>query len=107
MKKYYVYIISNFNRNVFYIGVTNNLERRTLEHKGGIGSEFTTKYNCHYLLYHEEFGNINNAIEREKQLKNWHREWKINLIKSQNNDMVDLAKDWFTEHDIINVKEIQ
>ena len=107
MRRYYVYIVSNFKKNVFYIGVTNNLERRILEHKAEIGSQFTTKYKCKILLYFEEFGNINTAIEREKQLKNWHRTWKINLIKTLNNDMTDLAINWYTEHDIINAKEIQ
>ena len=98
----YVYIVSNKNRSTFYIGVTNDIERRMLEHKSGNGSKFTKKYNLHDLLYFEMILGFAQAIEREKQLKNWHREWKINLIKSENPEMKDLAADWFTEEDIKN-----
>ena len=98
----YVYIVSNKNRSTFYIGVTNDIERRILEHKSGNGSKFTKKYNLHDLLYFEMILGFNQAIEREKQLKNWHREWKINLIKSENPEMKDLAVDWFTEEEIKN-----
>lgn len=91
MNSGYVYILSNYKRNVFYIGVTNNLERRLAEHKESIGSKFTEKYKCKYLVYYEQFSNIEDAIRREKQLKNWHREWKINLIKSMNPDLKDLG----------------
>jgi putative endonuclease len=77
----YVYIMSNVKRNVFYIGVTNDLERRVAEHKAGIGSLFTKKYNLNYLVYFERIFDIEQAIKREKQLKRWHRDWKINLIK--------------------------
>lgn len=87
--------MSNKNKNVFYVGVTNNLERRVFEHKTGIIEGFTKKYNCKELVYYEEFQNITDAISREKQLKNWHREWKINLIKFLNPDFIDLSKEWF------------
>ncbi len=87
--------MSNKNKNVFYVGVTNNLERRVFEHKTGIIEGFTKKYNCKELVYYEEFQNITDAISREKQLKNWHREWKINLIKTLNPDFIDLSKEWF------------
>ncbi len=97
---FYVYIISNEVHTVFYIGVTNNIKRRTLEHKEGIGSAFTSKYNLKYLLYYEKFDDINNAIKREKNLKNWHRDWKINLIKEKNPEMKDLAHNWFTKEQI-------
>lgn len=97
MKPGYVYIISNKNKTTFYIGVTNNLERRILEHKTGLGSKFAAKYLLADLLYFENFQNISDAILREKQLKNWHRDWKINLIKQLNPDMKDMAADWFTE----------
>jgi len=56
---------------------------------------FTAKYQCHYLLYYKDFNHINKAIEREKNLKNWHREWKINLIKQDNPELKDLAADWY------------
>lgn len=94
---YYVYIMSNKSHNVFYIGVTNNIRRRVFEHKSGEGSVFTSKYNLTFLLYYEKSGDINQAIKREKQLKNWHRGWKINLIKELNPEMEDLAQDWFTK----------
>lgn len=92
---FYVYIISNMGHTVFYIGVTNNIKRRILEHKKGAGSDFTSKYNLKYLLYYEIFDDMNNAIKREKSLKNWHRDWKMNLIKEKNPEMKDLAHDWF------------
>jgi len=92
---YSVYILSNFGRTAFYIGVTNNLERRVWEHRYSGGSVFTSKYKCHFLVYYEDFNDINNAIAREKQLKNWQRKWKIELIRKENPDLVDLAKDWY------------
>jgi putative endonuclease len=92
MKKGYVYILSNFKRNVFYIGVTSNLDLRVAEHRNGTGSVFTSKYKIHYLMYFEEFQSIQLAIAREKQLKKWHREWKINLIKTQNPEFKDLME---------------
>ena len=100
MKIGYVYIVSNNNRTTFYIGVTNDIKRRTMEHKAGVGAKFTSKYNLTDLLFYEEFNNIKTAIAQEKRLKNWHREWKINLIKSINPNMEDIAKDWFTKEQI-------
>ena len=79
---YSVYMMSNFARTVFYIGVTNDLGRRVMEHKCNEGGVFTSKYKCHYLVYYE------------KQLKNWQRKWKIELIRKENPDLLDLAKDW-------------
>jgi len=90
MKSGYIYIMSNFKKTTFYIGVTNNLERRILEHKQKLIDGFTKKYNLTELVYFEEYSRIEDAIFREKQLKNWHREWKINLIKSKNPLMKDL-----------------
>ena len=91
---YSVYIMSNQNRTVFYVGVTSNLESRVLAHKTG-ESSFTSKYNCHHLLYFEDFADISNAIAREKQLKKWRREWKEELVKKENPEMKDLAADWY------------
>ena len=90
-KNGYVYILSNYKRNVFYIGVTGNLENRIREHKSDRGSKFTKKYNLKYLVYYEEFPNIIEAIDREKQLKNWRHKWKMNLIKQLNPSLKDLA----------------
>jgi putative endonuclease len=100
----WVYIISNFNRTTFYIGVTNNIERRILEHKSGIGSVFSSKYKLTILLYFEEFRLISDSIKREKQIKNWHRKWKINLIKESNPAFNDLASDWFSDKEIEEFK---
>jgi putative endonuclease len=90
----FIYIITNYNRTTSYIGVTNDLERRIKEHKSLKGSVFTSKYKLTDLVYYEEISSMKSAIAREKQLKNWHREWKINLIKELNPEMNDLAKDW-------------
>lgn len=92
MKVAYVYIMSNHKRTTFYIGVTNNLERRVAEHKAEVGSVFTSKYKLDDLLYYERIYGIEQAIEREKQLKNWKRKWKIDLIKSINPHMLDLTE---------------
>ena len=86
--------MSNKNLSTFYIGVTNDLERRVKEHKNGNGAKFTTKYKLTHLVYFEIISDIKKAIEREKQLKNWHREWKLDLIKELNPEMLDLAIDW-------------
>ena len=90
MRDGFVYILSNKKRNVLYIGVTNDLKERVYQHKTGDGSKFTSKYNCHYLVFYEYHKSIVHAIEREKQLKNWHRDWKLNLIKEQNPTLRDL-----------------
>ncbi|MCF6182046.1 GIY-YIG nuclease family protein [Lutibacter sp.] len=84
MKLSYVYILANKYRTTFYIGITGNLKERMIQHKKGVGSTFTSKYNIRDLIYFEEFSDINQAILREKQLKNWHHDWKINLIKVKN-----------------------
>ena len=86
----YIYIVSNKSRAVLYIGVTSNLYARSYEHKKGMGSKFTTKYNCTDLIYYEFFPSIDEAIVREKQLKRWKREWKDELIKTFNPTLRDL-----------------
>ncbi|GIK69819.1 MAG: GIY-YIG nuclease family protein [Bacteroidetes bacterium] len=93
MKYGYVYIMSNLKRTTLYIGVTNDIERRVQEHKfgKGEGSKFTEKYKLKYLIYFEVLPDIKTAIEREKQLKNWHRQWKWNLIKTLNPDLKDIS----------------
>ncbi len=89
-QNYYVYIISNYGRTVFYIGVTNDLSRRVYEHKNGLIEGFSKKYKLKHLVYFEQGSSAYESISREKQLKNWHRQWKINLIKQTNPDMKDL-----------------
>ena len=71
-----------------------------LEHKTHLGSKFTGKYKLTCLLYYEDCGDIDTAIKREKQLKNWHREWKLNLIKEENPKMLDLSSDWYTQEEM-------
>lgn len=90
MKVGYVYIMSNKNRTSLYIGVTSDLKNRIADHKNGIGCSFTSKYNLTDLVYYEEFPDIYQAIDKEKQLENWHRQWKFNLIISVNPEMSDL-----------------
>lgn len=97
MKTAFVYIMTNKNKTTFYIGVTNNIKRRVFEHKSKLNKGFTYKYNLDQLVYFERIVGIKKAIMREKQLKNWHREWKINLIKEENPDMIDLAINWYEE----------
>ena len=101
---YYVYILSNKHRTTFYIGVTNDIRRRILEHKAGVGSVFTKRYNLNDLLYSEDYDFIQQAIAREKQLKNWKREWKLKLIRDINPEMKDGAADWFSEEEIRNFR---
>lgn len=85
-----VYILSNKSRSTFYIGSTNNLYRRLLEHRRG-KSWFSARYNLGCLVYYEVLPSLHAARDREKQLKNWHREWKINLIRQKNPEMIDLT----------------
>ena len=80
-----------------YIGVTNDIERRIWEHKYGNIKGFTCRYKCSHLMYYEEFADVNQAIAREKQLKGWKRDKKIELIVSLNPERQDLAADWFLE----------
>ena len=89
----YVYIVSNPRRTVLYIGVTNNLYKRTYKHKHDEGSSFTRKYNCTDLLFFEFYDHIESAILKEKQLKKWNRIWKLDLIKTQNPEMKDLFEE--------------
>ncbi|MBO3116931.1 GIY-YIG nuclease family protein [Winogradskyella sp. DF17] len=87
MSKYYCYILSNKNRTVLYIGYTEDLQQRLEEHKNGKGAVFTKKYNSIDLIHFEEFELKKEAKSREKQLKNWHKEWKWNLIKEFNPEL--------------------
>jgi len=89
---YWVYILTNKPRGTLYIGVTGGIDDRMERHIKKEGSKFTAKYNLKLLVYYEEFQYILDAIAREKQLKNWHREWKINLIESENPDWANLWK---------------
>ena len=104
MKDGYVYILSNKNRTTLYIGVTHNLERRMFEHKAHKGSSFCKRYNLDELLYFEHFDFMMDAIDREKKLKRWRREWKWDLIKELNPKLVDLSEVWFDEEDLKDIE---
>jgi putative endonuclease len=94
---FYVYILTNYGRNVFYVGFTNNITRRIIEHKHGFGCKFTEKYKLKYLIYFEESEDVYSAIEREKELKKWRRDKKLNLVKSKNPLLEDLSEKIFTD----------
>lgn len=83
---YYIYFVTNKNKSVLYIVVTNDLQRRIYELENGLIPGFTKKYNCHFLIYYEHFQNIKDAIEREKEIKKWRREKKENLINKSNSN---------------------
>jgi len=92
--KYYLYILASKRNGTLCIGVSNSLFRRTLEHKLTKNKEsFTSKYNVKKLVYYEVCGDINMAIQREKQMKKWEREWKIRLIEKSNPIWRDLFQD--------------
>ena len=86
----YIYILSSQPNGTLYIGVTSNLVKRIYEHKHKLVDGFTQKYNITTLVYYEIFDDIATAISREKQLKNWKREWKIALIEKENSAWDDL-----------------
>lgn len=94
LRQFYVYILTNFANTTLYIGVTNDLQKRLYEHRSGVGSAFTSKYNLTKLVYYEIADTADGAIYREKQLKNWHRQWKIELVGSQNPAWEDLSSHW-------------
>jgi putative endonuclease len=89
-QQFFVYVLSNFKRNVLYIGVTNNLIKRVWQHKNDLIKGFTEKYQAHNLVYFELFEDPQNAIKREKQLKNWSRKKKDALITKNNPMLKDL-----------------
>ena len=89
-KKYYIYIMTNFNNKVLYTGVTNNLIRRVYEHRTGMGGIFTKKYKVKKLVYYQETEDIQTALAREKQIKAGSRLKKIALIEEMNASWEDL-----------------
>jgi putative endonuclease len=90
MKEYFVYLLASKKNGTLYIGVTNNLIRRITEHKNDFIKGFTSKYKVHRLVYFERFLTIQEAITREKRLKKWKREWKIELIERNNPEWKEL-----------------
>ncbi len=99
--QYFVYLLSNKMRTVFYIGVTNDLESRMRAHIGRVHPKcFTARYQVDRLMYYEEFGDVLAAIAREKQLKGWTRAKKNALIATRNPCGIDLSADWETLRDV-------
>ena len=92
MKTYYVYIMTNVDNTVLYTGVTDDIERRVAEHKSHTLKGFTDRYNVTNCVYVEEYGNINDAIMREKQIKGWSRARKFDLINTTNPALKDLGE---------------
>jgi putative endonuclease len=88
---YCVYILASRRHGTLYIGIINNLRTRLEQHRSGKGSEFVKKYSVHHLVHGETVASAQEAIAREKQLKNWHRDWKIQLIEKENPDWSDLS----------------
>ena len=91
MNDYYVYILTNHNNRVMYIGMTNDLSRRISEHKSESIEGFTKRYHVHKLVYYEQCSDVNAAIAREKQLKGWKREKKNALVETVNPLWKDLS----------------
>jgi len=89
-RDYYVYILASRWHGALYIGITNDLARRVFQHRLGQGSRHAARYQISRLVYFEHFQDVSEAITREKRLKRWHRQWKIELIESVNKTWDDL-----------------
>ena len=98
--QYFVYLLASKIRGTLYLGVTNDLQRRVYEHKKALVKGFTQKYGVAKLVYFETFQDVNEAIQREKNIKKWKRAWKIRLIEANNTNWDDLAINWYD--DILN-----
>ncbi len=89
--EFFVYIMTNLSRRSLYVGVTNDLGRRVYEHKNGLCEGFTKRYKINQLVYYENYQYVMDAIQREKSLKKWKREWKLQLIETVNPHWEDLG----------------
>jgi len=87
---YYVYLLASRKHGTLYVGVTNNLVRRIYQHKTHAARGFSSRYNVHLLVWFESYDDPINAIAREKEIKKWRREWKVNLIEQSNPEWIDL-----------------
>ena len=94
-KQYYVYILSSKKYGTLYTGITSNLVQRIWQHKEGLAEGFTKKYNVHHLVYYEIHFDVYEVITREKRIKKWNRQWKINLIEQNNPQWLDLGIELF------------
>ncbi|MDO8483257.1 MAG: GIY-YIG nuclease family protein [bacterium] len=86
-----VYILASRRNGTLYVGVTSDLKGRVYQHKSGVIDGFTKKYKVHQLVWYDHTENIESAIHREKQIKKWKREWKLNLIEKENPEWKDLS----------------
>ena len=93
-RRYYVYLLTNWNNRLIYVGVTNDITRRIYEHKNKLVEGFTKTYNVDKLVYFEETNDVNSALAREKEIKKWRREKKNNLVLRMNPKWNDLSKEW-------------
>ena len=91
----YVYMMGSASRRALYTGITVPFYKRVWEHKNNRGGYFTSKYKCYRLVYFEQFGSVESAIVREKEIKGWRREKKDKLVESMNPEWKDLAADWY------------
>ncbi|PLX12714.1 MAG: GIY-YIG nuclease [Marinilabiliales bacterium] len=94
MKQYYIYILASKKNGTLYIGFTDDLERRMKEHKLKAVEGFTKRYNVSLLVYYEVYKTSGEAFIRERRLKKWKRDWKIQLIESKNPEWIDLSMEW-------------
>ncbi len=91
VKFYYVYVLTNWNQRVMYVGVTSDLKRRIHEHQNKLVKGFTAKYNVNKLVYYEQTNDVITALAREKEIKRWRREKKNSLVLTRNPDWSDLS----------------
>ena len=101
-RKYYVYILTS-DHNILYVGITGHLEGRMCQHQFGLVEGFTKRYNIHHLIYYEEYDDVYDAINREKQIKRWSRKKKLDLIRRVNPKFEKLNAGWFDDFE--NLKE--
>ena len=94
-KQSYIYIMASQKNGTIYTGVTSDLQSRVWQHKNKTFKGFTAKYNVNMLVYYEEYGRIEDAIQREKQIKGWSRKKKTDLIEKDNYLWEDLSKEWY------------
>jgi putative endonuclease len=92
-KGFYVYVLASHHNHVLYIGITSNLPKRIWEHKTKVIKGFTDRYNVDRLVYYEVYDNAESAIKRERNIKEWKRQWKINLIEKANPQWSDLYEE--------------
>jgi len=93
MKSYYIYLLASKKNGTLYVGITNDLIHRVWQHKNNVHEGFTKKYQVHNLVWYESTNDVDVALHREKQIKKWRRQWKINLIEKENPGWKDLYKE--------------